>query len=318
MAHRMPRLTLALAIVALLAVVFGATYALRFDPELLFWKEAAARKLSWVEQMRAKHGHVIGVVGGSTTTFGIDAELIEREYNLPVANLGLHAGMGPITCVGFGLASLQKGDTLIVSLEPGLLTDEDTGTTGLGTRFAYAMGKPEYLHWMQEIPTQSRLADLTMLMPGGRLVVTMLGKVGLGIPLYRYSLVDTRPGGLQVTDERRDFIVDPADSSGQSKLELSPAGAELLTDLRTEAEQRGIHVVYVLPWAYSPAEVAEQVRQANINYLDQVESIVPVLREQNMGVHSVREDFADSGQHLTEIAARKRSHRFVATLSTSQ
>jgi len=90
----MPRLTLLLLIVALLAAAAGATYALRLNPEMDFWKEAADRKLAWVHEVRAKHGYVIGVIGGSTTTFGIDAETLEREHGLPVANLGLHAGMG--------------------------------------------------------------------------------------------------------------------------------------------------------------------------------------------------------------------------------
>jgi hypothetical protein len=313
----MPRLTLTLVVVTVLAMLAGGLYALRYDPELVFWKEAAVRKLSWVEQMRAKHGHVIGVVGGSTTTFAIDAELIEREYGLPVANLGLHAGMGPVTCAGFGLATLQKGDTLIVSLEPGLLTGEDTGTTGLGTRFAYAMGKPEYIHWPQENPTQTRLADLTELMPGGKLVVTMFGKVAMGMPLYRYSVADAQPGGLQVTDERRDFTVVPVDSSEKPKLELSPAGAKLLAELRKEAEQRGTQAVYVLPWAYSPAVVAEQVREANKDFLDQVERIMPVFREQEMGVHSDRKEFADTPQHLTIEGAASRSRAFAETIHVS-
>ena len=72
----MPRLTLTLLLIATVTSVAGATYAMWLNPEMHFWKVVAERKLSWVEQMRAKHGHVIGVVGGSTTTFAIDAGMI--------------------------------------------------------------------------------------------------------------------------------------------------------------------------------------------------------------------------------------------------
>ncbi len=38
---------------------------------------------------------------------------------------------------------------------------------------------------------------------GGYYVMTMLGKLVLNQPLYRYSIKDYRPGGLQTTSERR-------------------------------------------------------------------------------------------------------------------
>jgi hypothetical protein len=310
----MPRLTLSLALVALLALIFGATYALRFDPELIFWKEAAARKLSWVEQMRAKHGHVFGVVGGSTTTFAIDAELIERDYGLPVANLGLHAGMGPVTCAGFGLAALQRGDTLIVSIEPSLLTSKDVGATSLATRLAYSLGKPEILHWQKGESFTSHAADLTKLQPGGGHIITMLGKLAMGLPLYRYSTASSLPGGLQVTDERRYFRVNPDITTENTTLSLSPDGAALLANIRQTAERRGIRAVYVLPWAYAPEQSARIQRQANSHFLDQVDAIMPVVREPAMGVHTARDDFADTGQHLTAEAARHRSRIFAKSL----
>ena len=34
------------------------------------------------------------IAGGSNVTFGIDSELLETELNLPVVNLGIHAGLG--------------------------------------------------------------------------------------------------------------------------------------------------------------------------------------------------------------------------------
>ena len=310
----MPRLTLTLLLIATVTSVAGATYAMWLNPEMHFWKVVAERKLSWVEQMRAKHGHVIGVVGGSTTTFAIDAGMIEREYGLPVANLGLNAGVGAEACAGFGLAALQPGDTLIVSIEPGLLIDEDVGNTSLATRLAYSLDKPEMLHWRKGESFSSRAADITKLQPGSGHVITMLGKLAMRMPLYRYSADNSLPGGLQVTDERRNFAVTPASTIEDATISLSPEGTELLTNIRQEAERRGIRVIYILPWAYAPEKVAEIQRHANSHFLDQVSATMPVIREPAMGVHTERQDFSDSGQHLTLEAAAKRSIFFAKAL----
>lgn len=310
----MPRLSLQLLLIAFVTSVAGATYAMWLNPEMHFWKTVAERKLSWVEQMRVKHGYVIGVVGGSTTTFAIDAGMIEREYGLPVANLGLHAGVGAEACAGFGLAALQRGDTLIVSIEPGLLTGEDVGSTNLATRLAYSLGKPEMLHWQKGEGFTSRAADLTKLQPGGGHVITMLGKLAMRMPLYRYSAANSLPGGLQVTDERRNFNIVPATTTENASISLSPEGTALLANIRHEAERRGIRMFYVLPWAYAPEESAEIQRQANSHLLDQVAAIMQVIREPAMGVHTERQHFADSGQHLTIDGAIKRSHVFEKAL----
>ena len=240
--------------------------------------------------------------------------MIEREYGLPVANLGLHAGVGPQACAGFGLTALKSGDTIVVSLEPSMLSGRDTGTGSLATRLAYALDKPEMLHWQSGVGLTSRAADLTKLQPGGSHVITMLSKLALGIPLYRYSADNSLPGGLQVTAERRDFTVNSAITSEEAEISLSPEGESLLREVRQEAKKRGIRVVYVLPSAYSSEQSAAIQRQANSRLLDQVESIMPVLRESEMGVISHRDAFSDSSQHLTFEAANQRSSNFATAI----
>jgi len=299
--------------VALLAGICGATYVLRFNPEMDFWRQAADRKLAWADQMRRTHGRVIGVVGGSTTTFGVDAGLLEREAGLPVANLGLHAGMGPDVCVGFGFAALQRGDILILSLEPSMLTEE-LQAMPLGGRLAWVLGKPELLAWDHPPSCLTWPSLLTQLQPGGYHVVTMLGKLALQKELYRYNMEEARLGGLQVTKERRPFAESMNLSAGPGHGRLSESGSALLKRIRDEAARRGIRVAYVIPWAYWPEESAAARRTANQDFLRQVQEILPVLREPNLGVHSVLADFADSGQHLTAEAAAARSRVLAETL----
>lgn len=313
---KLPRLVLQLLITALAAWFAGALYTWSADPEMKFWTAVARQKLDWVEKMREKHGYVIGVVGGSTTTFGIDAAHIEREHGLPVANLGLHAGMGPEACVGFGFAALKKGDTLILSLEPGMLADDITRVTPLASKLAFNLPVLRNLFWSSESsnPALTRLESLTQLRPGGYHAITMLGKLASGQPLYRYSVTDLRPGGLQVTEDQRDFA-ESTDYSNPSELHgLSQEGREFLFQVNQEASKRGIQVFYLLPWAYWPTDGAKERRGSNAMLLNDIALFVPVIHESALGVNSELKDFADSGQHLTKEAASKRSNSLARAL----
>lgn len=311
---RAPWLALLLVGCAVLAWLLGAAYTWFLDPEMKFWTAAAKQKLDWVEKMRQKHGYVIGVVGGSTTTFGIDAEYIEHEHGLPVANLGLHFGMGPAV-VGFGLSALKRGDVLVLSLEPAMLVAEKPGTTPLGSKLSVLLGRPEIDGWLGESPMLSKIQSLGRLRPGGYHVATMIGKLALGQPLYRYTINKMRPGGLQTTDERR-FTTGGTDLSPKDgNIGLSPCGAAFLEHTIMEAEKRGIKVIYVLPWSYCKPELAAQRREANEILLADISERISVLREPSLGVHERIEDFSDSVQHLTAEAARSRS-RFLGEALT--
>ncbi len=310
---RAPRLALLLVGCAILAWLLGAAYTWFLDPEMKFWTAAARQKLDWVEKMREKHGYVIGVVGGSTTTFGIDAEYIEREHGLPVANLGLHVGMGPDALVGFGLSSLREGDTLILSLEPGILTNEQSETSKLGSKLSLILGIPEMLTLRKEIKAAQTAKAMASTPPGGYHVMTMLGKLVTGKPLYRYSLDNLRPGGLQVTEERS-YFAEAMDFVSPNEIKpISMAGMKLLRTIRLAANEKGINVAFSLPWSYWPEDTASQKRAANQSLLGLVEDHVPVLIDSYMGVHTELNDFSDSGQHLTKESAARRS----AVLATS-
>ena len=147
--------------------------------------------------------------------------------------------------------------------------------------------------------------------------MTMLGKLLLNQPLYRYSITDSRPGGLQVTSERRPFTLSMKLSDNPQRISLSSSGRKLLKTISDEAARRGLKVVYVLPWAYWPENTADRRRSANSTLLQQISEFMPVLREPNLGVHSAAQDFADSGQHLTAEAAAERSRIFSKTLQAA-
>jgi hypothetical protein len=303
-----PSLAAVLLLVAVCTTVVSYFYVTKWNPEIAFWKLAVENKNSWVQKLRSEQGEVIGIIGGSTTTFGMDAAHIYEKHGLPVANLGLHAGMGADFSVAFGLSLLEPGDTLIVSIEPALLQAE-VNSTPLASQLAHATGKPELLDWRsaRAIPALAGLGDLR---PGGYHAFTMLGKLALGMPAYRYDAEGIRPGGLQVTAERRPMPVSIAKTPSTKSVSLSEGGRRLLEHIKTSAQAQGIRVYYLLPWAFVPPKNQDTARLANERFLEEIERILPVIYEPQLGVHSVAEDFADTPQHLTAEAAVARSEVF--------
>jgi hypothetical protein len=135
----------------------------------------------------------------------------------------------------------------------------------------------------------------------------MAGKLLFRMPLYRYDLKDAQPGGLQVTQDRRPFDQNANTDQEPAEMTLSRSGREFLEKLKKTTDSRGIKVFYVLPWVYSHPNQASPAREIHARFLDQVEQILPVLREENNGVYDIRDDFADTAMHLTAEGATKRS-----------
>ena len=85
---RHPAGMITIACVALLvATIFSYYQTTQWNPEMRFWKAAAAAKSEWIESLRKSEDvRVIICLGGSATGFGIDAEYADRELGCRLAN----------------------------------------------------------------------------------------------------------------------------------------------------------------------------------------------------------------------------------------
>ena len=63
---------------------------------------------------------------------------------------------------------------------------------------------------------------------------------------------------------------------------------------------------------------AWRAREIHSRFLDQVEQILPVLRENKRGIHEIRNDFADTAMHLTAEGATKRPEVLLKLLLQDQ
>lgn len=89
------------------------------------------RSNDYMEAIIDKHRRVreikrpkIILCGGSNLAFGINSQEIQNEFDVPVVNLGLHAGLGLEFMLNELKASMNEGDVVILSIEY-FLGDED-------------------------------------------------------------------------------------------------------------------------------------------------------------------------------------------------
>lgn len=306
---RTPWFALGVLLVGLVAWAVGAFYSLRVNPEIRFWSSVASIETAYADKLTVERGAKTIVIGGSSCAFAIDGERLLEQYKLPVANFGLHAGMGPKVPALFASDSLRTGDTLIVALEPYNLTDS-LDATSLATQFSFALG---HWDWVTGEELGSRMASplsaLLALRPDGHHLFTLLGKILLRRPLYRYDLEQVEPSGWQ-----RAAVHLPFEGPPEVGARLSEGARGFLGALRAWCDARGIRLAYSLPWAYSPAHARAAFQRKNARFLSQVAEFMPVLRDENLGADSVAEHFADTCWHLAERGALLRTDSFADQL----
>lgn len=291
--------------IAALAVGFSLShaYVTAWNPELHFWLAATEKKLAWVKHLRSVgDGSVIFVTGGSSTAFAIDGEYALTKFNLPIANFGLHAGMGAETIAAFTLDQAKAGDTILLMMEPGLLIRKTT-QSAFGTQFETArhLSVDEALGRTPS-PLRSVGINIKELRPGAANLFSMGGKALLGKPLYRYSVDDIHASGLLTTDVRRNIS-----GGSPGSVNLTAAGEQLLKELATSAQEKNVNLIYALPWQYFDERQAGAARAARRNLLLQIAAYCPTIDDGFTGVHTTREDFADTPLHLVQETATYRT-----------
>jgi hypothetical protein len=310
---RRPGQAIQLLTVALVAWSVCVVYTLYINPEIRFFKQAANLKRAWGAKVARSYGPKVVFFGGSSCTFAVDPERLLEQHKLPAANLGLGAGMGLRVLTRFALDEVVRGDTLIMAMEPTILMDRMDDTM-LGVQISYVLGHPEWLARGDPIVNSAGVpwvSSSLMLRPGGRHTFTLLGKLLSRKPLYRYHLSDFNAAGWQQTAVRNELTA----WSGGS-LPITADARHYLIQLRAWCDARGVRLAYALPWTYTDEQKAAELRRNNINFLKELATLVPVLRDPRLGVDTAKDDFADTVWHLNGEAARRRTDELASQIKS--
>lgn len=280
-------------------------YFAYFNPELIFWREAMEEKINHATEEAAVQPKVY-IIGGSSCAFSVIPEVVSVGIDCDVENLGIHAGAGRNTQLELGLQLLKPGDTLILAFETSFWTQEEPfGTTALGSQIAYSF--PDYflrdqINEQLEINNDWSIFDLR---PGGKHIISMLGKVVLGKDLYRYSSEDIKTGGFLVYQGA--MTAPPSGGLVAPPNNLPKRITGFLENISEYCRENEINIAVSFPWLFTTEEASMNIRTHNIALAKHIEKFLPVLKDSNWGVETDKNLYSDTSWHLNEKGARIRS-----------
>lgn len=289
-----PRLALLLILTALGTWLLCVFYTVRLNPEIVFFHRFSDLKHRWAEHLSTEGKPKTVIFGGSSCAFSINGERMQEKHGIPLVNYGLGAGLGAKVLAQEALETVRRGDTLIIALEPALLTDPLEPTLN-AIQHAFAKDR---LRWVVDtslgVEGLSNFSALLALRPGAYHTITLLGKVLSRQPLYRYRISEATPSGWQQTPVRKEFTGPPG-----HRAKLSADAIRYLQSIKSQCDAMGVRVAYSLPWGYTPEDRVKDYSESCRSFLHQVSEWIPVLRDARLGVYSVREHFTDTVWHLS-------------------
>ena len=283
------------ALLGFLGCALFATYA---NPEIQFWQQALARKRAWAARPAAETPRVL-ICGGSSAAFAVDPLRFEQVSGLPCGNFAMFAGLGTPVMIEFALREARPGDTIVLALEPGLLT-VPMEVNAVGQQMLFADGSPRGLvenPWA--VSRQTAWSRLNLLRPGGYHVFTILARLALGRPAYPYRLDDVSEAGWITTAHRRQNVVNPGFLG-----RLSPDARRQLAELSNWAKARRVRIVATLPVGLVAPESRREYPRHSAAFVLDLMDYFPVVRDPNLGMNPNPADFADTPSHLVPTAAQ--------------
>ncbi len=290
------------------AYVTAFWLAVPANPELKFWRAVDLQRdegLAGIREARPGQPMVL-FTGGSSCAFSIDPTVIEEVCGVPAYNLGMPVATGAKFLLHQSLAKALPGDTLVVCLEPDLLTyPEKFNPSTLSFGLATLAGDPSAAVGGSSFDRDLTLRDcLNLSRPGPTHLATLMAKTATGKEGYRYRGEDLRDRGRVETPVRDPNLPRIGPKSAD---QLLPAARELLATFRQAASLKGVRLVYSMPWILTAPDAAEVNRATNRRILDAIDPIFPALDDGHLGVSTDPAHFADSGLHLSAEGSHLRS-----------
>jgi hypothetical protein len=307
------RFAFSILVAAAAAYALGFFLAVPANPEVKFWRDVVERRDREIAQVRKNQPGtpIIFFTGGSSTAFSIDPAIIEQTCGLPSFNLGLPVAARAEYLIHQAMERTRSGDLLILCLEPDLLSV--AGASPSPSKFSFAMaavsgsvGEAAGGHSFDAYPSLRDYLNLSR--PGAGHLSTYIARLALDKP-YRYTHADMRYRG------RIETAIHGAIPAGiRTASQLSPYGRQLLTRARQAADERGVRLLYAMPWHFTGPAALPDSRRHQHQLNQEISTIIPVIDDGFTGVAGNPSWFSDTGQHLTSEGSRERSTHLAAAL----
>jgi len=297
------------------AYALSAALTITVNPETTFWAEAVARRETAIAEIREKSPNqpITFFTGGSSCAFSVHPKIIEETTGQPAINLGLPAAAGARYILHQALRLAASGDLIVVCLEPDLLTFPDQESSPSKTAFALeaVRGNLTAAAGGSTFGETPGISDyLTLPRPGAKYLITLAGRYLSGKG-YRYKTNDIGYHGILRTDSSDPGLRGVGDSNVTS---LHPEGRVLLETFAAAAKQKGIRLAYSMPWYFTDTASLDHNRANKRKVLADIATIIPVIEDGFSGAMDGIDNFADSGQHLSDSGIVVRSQALAYAL----
>lgn len=292
------------AILLLSGLVFSAiTFAILSGPATFSdtYQSVIYRKY---EQLKNTEGPRIIIVGGSNAGFGIDSEYVSQKVGMPVVNMGLHAGFGPLFNTNIVKNHIQEGDIILLAHEYGL---SSTALEKLGDLDLIMAGIDNHPEIYLDLPLKNYPEILGNLFSFAEYKAS---KKESATGVYSSASFDEK-GNMILP--RASFIIqnyaEKTDVYGQIKgNQLLPTddNFEYLNNFRKFAEKKGASVYFVAPVLLKDAYVGTE--QQLLDYKEGLEerTEIPYISDPNDYLFPSDYMF-DTIYHCNEKGEQKRS-----------
>lgn len=122
-----------------LFVLFGMVFLFCNHVSGQFEEEYNAALIDKVERLKSIEEPKIVLLGNSNVAFGFQSELIEKEFGMPVVNMGVHGGLGNMFHEEMARINVKEGDIYVLCHtsfdDPSVITDPVLAWTTVENNF---------------------------------------------------------------------------------------------------------------------------------------------------------------------------------------
>lgn len=299
------------AIVTTLVWLCGYSYNRYLDPEVNWIKAIYQEKQTLIAQTQSPQRVII--LGGSGVHFGVDALSIEQSLEVPVFNMGLHAGLGLNVILASITETVEPGDLVLFIPEYGLLENEGAGL--FSSSFAVAANRPGMGGFG---PKQKTQEVLLAGVPGSDRTVQFLKRLSrrpqpdparaVGANNANYILGLDRRGTPQVLPQGN-----PRPQDLQAP--ISKQSLRRLHQFQQSLDRSEAQLVIGLPWLLSVEAAASQPAAAPTSgqtvkqWVETLTPIAPVIYAEDLNLKTDAALFGDTVYHLSDHGRELRSQQ---------
>lgn len=255
------------------------------------------------------------VVGGSNTAFGIDSEALGEALDLPVVNLGLHAGLGLEYMLREAEGFVEGGDLVVVSPE----YEQFFGRQLWGRQqllelawlhpasLRYMTAPRQLLGIVRGFPTvfQNRLRSLWLDVRSPNREVSH--------DIYNRDAFNAHGDVVAHLDAERDRPVEEMPLLRDTTAAFNQDAVRALAEFHTSVRERGARAFIVLPTIPEPLY---RLREAEVTRV--YEALREGARAPVLGAPSLQtggaEDFFDTAYHLSRRGRAAQTERLIVLL----